>query len=204
MKRAETPYRRDPGYAIHYRDERFRVATGPRTHLREVEAIRTLLDRAGAAGGCWLDMPCGAGRLSDLLPGKVVQVDRDRAMLTACTGSHPRVCGSGRSLPFRDGAFDGALCMRLMHHLAAADDRVAVLAELRRVTRGPVVVSFFESRSLQHLRRRLGRALGRPRSDRAAVSFAAFRDDLRAAGLQAVAWVPLRRFVSEQWIVLAE
>lgn len=203
MSTADSPYTREPGYAVLYRDERFRIGSGPLTHQREITALRRLIDRAGVRNGRWLDMPSGAGRLSDLLPGTVVRADRDPTMLTVSTSSRPRVCASGRALPFRDRTFDGALCMRLMHHIERPQERTAVLQELRRVTRGPVLVSFFDSRSLQHLRRHLARRLGKPRSDRGAISFAQFRRDLEAAGLRAEAWIPLRRFISEQWIVLA-
>ena len=203
MGTTEIPYTRAAGYAVQYRDERFRVGSGPLTHQREITALRQLIDRSGARSGRWLDMPCGAGRLSDLLPGEVVRADRDPSMLTACTNSRPRVCAAGSALPFRDGAFAGALCMRLMHHIARPQDRRTVLRELRRVTRGPVLVSFFDSCNLQHLRRNIARRLGKPRSDRGAIRFARFRRDLDAAGLHAEAWIPLRRFISEQWIVLA-
>ena len=199
----ETPYVREPGYALRYRDARFTSGTGPDTHRREVAVIRALLARSGASGGAWLDIPCGTGRLSELLPGDVLRVDRDLQMLTACPAGTPRVCASARALPWPDDTFEGALCMRLMQHLADRDERVAILAELRRVTRGPVVVSFFHSICLQHARRVLRSRLGGRASRRIALQARNFRQDLAAAGLHAVAEIPLRRFVSEQWIVLA-
>src|SRR5690606_4121730 len=67
----EAPYVRDSDYPRRYRDERFDSGTGRRTHAREVRALRRLLARAPAVEGPWLDVPCGAGRLSELLPGPV-------------------------------------------------------------------------------------------------------------------------------------
>jgi hypothetical protein len=64
-------------------------------------------------------------------------------------------------------------------------------------------VSFFDAASLQHLRRVVARRLGKPRSGRGAVRWSTFRRDLHAAGWSVAAARPLRRFVSEQWIVLA-
>lgn len=203
MNARETPYRRGPGYPEHYRDWRFAAGAGLRTHRRESRALGSLLARVPEAAGPWLDMPAGTGRLSGLLPGSAVRVDRDPAMLAAGTGNGPRVCAAASRLPFTDGAFAGALCMRLMHHLADRDERIAILAELRRVSRGPVLVSYFEALSLQHLRRVLTRALGRPRSGRCAVTWRRFRSDLLTAGLTPIARRHLRPLVSEQCLVLA-
>jgi hypothetical protein len=200
---AETPYLREPGYARRYRDERFTTGGGARTHRAEVRALGRLLARCGGHGGLWLDVPCGAGRLTALLPGPAWQIDRALPMLAACPPGGRRVCASALALPCADGAFAGALCMRLLQHLPSAEERIACLRELRRVTRGPVLVSFFHAGSLQHARRRLRRAFGGRASGRTAITARQFERELAAAGLRSVARAPLRRFVSEQWLVLA-
>ena len=205
---SETLYEREPGYAERYRDRRFVSGTGRGTHSREVRAIRRLLRTAGSTepSGAWLDMPCGAGRLTAELPGELaVQADRDPGMVTACRGQG-FACSVARAaaLPFADGCFEGALSMRLLHHISDQTERVAILRELRRVTDGPLIVSFFHSISFQHLRRTLRRKLrGRRNTGRTAIRWSQFRADLDAAGWAAHTAVPLRRFVSEQWIVLA-
>lgn len=198
----ETRYDREAGYAERYRDRRFAAGTGGRTHVREVRAIRDLLALCDPDGGGWLDVPCGAGRLSELLPGPVVLVDRDEQMVRAAARGQPRVCASIHRLPFGSGTFHGALCMRLFHHIPTSEERRRILGELRRVTRGPVILSFFHSLSLQNLRRELGRRLGRRRSGRCAVRWRVMREDLHDAGFEVVATRPLARFLSEQWIVL--
>lgn len=198
----ETPYDREDGYALRYRDQRFRSGSGPRTDARERKALRRLLARASVGSGPWLDAPSGAGRMSAELPGPVVQVDRDPAMVAAVLGAGPRVCASVHALPFADDSFAGALCHRLLQHIPTADERITILRELCRVSRGPIVVSFFDACSLQHLRRRVRRRLGKRRSGRSAVSRRAFGRELSAAGLQLVAITALRRFVSDQTLVL--
>ena len=200
---AENPYLREAGYARRYRDQRFAAGTGEATHRREVAAVRRLLAEATASGGPWLDVPCGTGRLTELLPGPAVQVDRDLTMLRTCPAESRRACASVMALPWADGTFEGALCMRLLHHLQTSAERTAALAELRRVTRGPIVVSFFHALSVQHGRRLLARRLGKRRSGRGAITARRFRADLAAAGLRAARELPLRRFLSEQWLVLA-
>jgi 2-polyprenyl-3-methyl-5-hydroxy-6-metoxy-1,4-benzoquinol methylase len=213
-------YPRPRDYATHYRDRRFTTGTGPATHRAEESAIAGLLatgplHRGPAHVGPWLDVPAGAGRFLPLLAslGDVVQLDLVPDMLRAARAVHagpstrPPQCvaGDARALPFRDQTFAGALCMRLFQHLPAPADRVACLAELRRVTRGPILLSFFHAWSLQHARRVLHRVLarltGRRHSRRHAITLATLAAEAAAAGLVVTRTRPLLRFVSEQWIV---
>lgn len=202
----DTPYRREPGYAGRYRDRRFAIGHGPRTDQRERAAIRRLLAEArrlGAVGpGPWLDMPSGAGRLSAELPAPVVQADRDPAMLQVCPAAGRRVAASATALPFCTGAFAGALCCRFLQHIPTGAERRRILAELRRVCRGPVIVSFFDAASLLALRRRLRRIVGKARSGRSAVLRTTFAADARVAGYRVLCWRSLQRFVAEQTLAL--
>lgn len=198
----ETPYLREPGYAERYRERRFRTGSGARTDARERAALAALLATGRWPAGPWLDAPSGAGRMSAALPGDVVQVDRDPAMVAACGPGRPRACASVHQLPFADDTFAGALCHRLLQHIPTAVERRDILRELARVTRGPIVVSFFDACSLQHLRRLVRRRFGKVRSGRSAVGRRTFFADLAAAGLEVRAVRPLRRFVAEQTLVL--
>jgi hypothetical protein len=140
--------------------------------------------------------------MSDELPGPAVLLDRDVAMVRAALPDRRRVCASVHALPFARDAFAGLLCLRLLQHIPTGAERVAVLRELARVCRGPLVVSFFDSHSLQHLRRRLRPLFGRRRSGRVAVTRRAFAGELAAAGLAPVAMRALARFRGEQTLVL--
>ena len=203
--KAETPYVREPGYAETYRDRRFRIGSGRGTHDRESQAILNALARCNAdPESRWLDAPCGAGRLTELLPPATVQVDRAFQMVHAAPPGRLRLCASLHQLPFPDATFAGALCMRLLHHIPSSEERRHILRELHRVTSGPVILSFFHSVSLQHARRVVARRLGKRRSGRCAVRWSIFRADLAAAGFRVVHAKPLARFLSEQWIVLVE
>lgn len=57
----------------------------------------------------------------------------------------PAIDARAEALPFDDGAFDAAMACVTIHHWSPAE---AGLAELRRVSRGPVVVFTFELESL--------------------------------------------------------
>lgn len=199
-----TPYVREQGYAERYRDRRFLTGSGPRTDARERQMLRRLLARAGARHGLWLDVPSGAGRMSNELPGRVVQADRDAEMVKAIENEGQRVCACATALPFADGTFDGALCCRLLQHLPRSDERTAVLRELRRVTNGPVVATFFDSCSLQHLRRVARRAMGKTRSGRCAISRAEFLAEATNAGFTKVEFHARLRFLGEQTFALLQ
>ena len=199
----DAPWSRPDGYAKAYAEARFTTGTGTRTDRRERRILQRLVRLVDVGPGPWLDVPSGAGRLSGLLPGPVIRCDRDEAMLEAC-GSGPRVRASALALPFRDRSFRGALCFRLLHHLPETEQRLQVLRELRRVSDGPLIFSFFHSASIQHVRRVVRRRFGKKRSSRGGISWRRLLVELQEAGYRVKAAHGLAPLVSEQWIVLAE
>lgn len=56
-------------------------------------------------------------------------------------GRAPAVIGSSEAIPFDDGAFDASMAMVTIHHWK---DIAAGLREMRRVTRGPIVILTFD------------------------------------------------------------
>ncbi len=168
---------------------------------RERRAFERLVGRLGA--GSQLDAPCGAGRLGASLAksGRVVGLDGSAAMLAeaARRGTYAAlVRGDAFALPFADGVFAGAACVRLLHHLRA-DDRRRVLAELARVCRGAFVVSYYDAATFQAWKAKRKRART---GSRKPIARAAFLADLAAAGLCAVAISRPLPFIAEQTFVL--
>lgn len=132
-----------------------------RTTLRETEILRGFL-------GCYdgpltiLDAPSGGGRLSatiagyardivemdiahgQLLHGRANRVDRTRQMWLR---------GSALDIPLADASVDGAVCIRLSHHLYSAQERERLLAELLRVARRFVVFHYVDGNSPRYLLR---------------------------------------------------
>ena len=92
-----------------------------------------------------LDVGCGHGRHTKPAAKagrRVVGVDLCRPLLAigkdASATALARiewVVGDASSLPIRASAFDAALCVAVLHHLPSRADRVAALAEVRRVLR---------------------------------------------------------------------
>ena len=113
-----------------------------------------------------LDAGCGEGVvtewLRDGLPGaRVVGVDASNDALREASERVPEASfepGDVQALPFADGSFDLVVCTEVLEHVA---DPRAALVELRRVSRGRVVVTvphepFFRAGNLargRHLRR---------------------------------------------------
>jgi len=95
-----------------------------------------------------LDVGCGTGVLAARLAAagwQTTGVDPSAGMLKQLRARWPAVTAvqaTGTDLPFDDGVFDAVVTVATLHHVAAAPDVRAMLAELVRVTRpaGRIVV----------------------------------------------------------------
>lgn len=199
-----------PGAAARYAAAS--LPTTPRG-LREERAILAALEAAGVApGASLLDLPCGAGRLLRLLVARGLQVTAadasphmlERAKLHAAEeglalGDDAFHVADVLETGFADGQFDAVVCNRLFHHFREPEVRRRALAELLRICRGPIIASFFSSRSLDAWVHRLRQGLRRrPATDRIAIAPAVFEADARAVGLRVSRWVAPRPGISRQ------
>jgi ubiquinone/menaquinone biosynthesis C-methylase UbiE len=101
-----------------------------------------------------LDVACGTGFVTRLLPGEVVGLDQSPRMIEIARGQAPDasfVVGDALTLPFEDGAFERIFTSHFYGHLEP-EDRERFLAEARRVATELVV---FDA----------GRHLGEPRDE---------------------------------------
>jgi SAM-dependent methyltransferase len=103
-----------------------------------------------ALGGASSILNVGAGSGSYEPPGRVrVAVEPSVQMLDQRpSDSAPAVRALAEHLPFDDGVFDAALAVLTVHHWS---DPSAGLAEVRRVTDGPVVVFTFDKPVHDHV-----------------------------------------------------
>lgn len=106
----------------------------------DVKAISDALE------GCTsvLDVGVGTGRFAKPLSERGFEVtgaDLSRNMLMKARGKglERLVVGDGYSLPFREGSFDGAVIIHVLHVVV---DWAGVMKEIGRVTRGNVVSIF--------------------------------------------------------------
>jgi SAM-dependent methyltransferase len=186
---------------------------------REVRSLQRALSRV-PAGAHVLDLPCGAGRLLDILVSggyRVTCADSSEHMTRLARRRWETIRSSGSpNVPepdfvvrdvmhtgYPDGHFDAVVCNRLFHHFRESETRIRALSELRRVSRGPVVVSFFNAFALGAVRLHLRHALRRTVPlDRVPIPAWNFLNDIRRAGLTPVAMHAVVWGISPLWHVV--
>lgn len=190
-----------------YDRERFTTLVGRTFDRLEKRAIRSTLARAcrDLPAPSVLDIPCGTGRITELLLDFGLQVtggDISPAMMAVarerCARFGSRVTWQLLDLDrlaLDDHSVDLSTCIRLFHHLDSSQ-RAAILGELSRVTRRFVVINVSFSSPVYRLRRRLKRALGQGVSKTQA-TWADITREVESAGLRVVD----RRFV---WPLVSE
>ena len=193
---------------------RFERGSRKRIDEREQRAVRKIF--AGLTD-CHsvLDIPCGAGRfLSSLGQGgrRVLEVDVAfevllfaREKVTESGVKAWVMQGDASGLPLPDGAVDCVFSNRLLHHILAPAERVALLREFHRVCRRWVVVSFFNYQGLGTLRRLLKRLKGRTPSYQQQPTLEEFSAETLHAGFRVsrvvstgLPWVSQKYFVLEK------
>lgn len=106
-------------------------------HRRPDPRIFSAIDEALGDATTVLDVGAGTGSY-ELGGRRFVAVEPSRVMLRQrAPNSAPAVQGIAESLPFPNDAFDAAMAILTVHHWPDAEQG---LADVRRVTRGPIVV----------------------------------------------------------------
>jgi len=179
---------------------------GTKTDRREKRCLRKALAFLGLLpGSSVLDIPCGAGRMFPLLKQngyrvtgadisasmieEAVQADYDNLKITDIFET-----------AFFDNQFDLVICHRLFQYFSEAFDRRSALAELHRISKGPIVVSFSCNLALDVLAYKIKRFIGitRTRSCQP-IRFGDFTKDAQAVGLEVVRWIAIRPLISRRW-----
>ncbi len=158
-----------------------------------------------------LDLPCGTGRMTQLLLERgfrVVGADISGAMMrharerTRRFGSQVNfVKADIENIQFPDEAFELILTIRLLHHIPP-ELHPEVLGQLHRKTRRWMIISFSNKFSFQSLRRNLKSLI--TKAPRYSISPALFKREIAEAGFKVVEYIPLLPIISESVIVLLE
>lgn len=152
-----------PERAAHYQVHHRKSLRTRLTTWRERACLAKALRHAGYPRTV-LDLPCGTGRFWPVFQrcgvSSLIAGDGSRGMLDVAAGNR-----LGPGLPERlietsafdmdlaDRSVDFAACMRFYHHLAMPQDRRALLAELKRVSRRHAVLSLWVDGNLAGNRR---------------------------------------------------
>ncbi|MGB8226175.1 MAG: methyltransferase domain-containing protein [Sedimentisphaerales bacterium] len=202
--------------------ERFNAGViGTKTDHREKKCVTKALKIADIpAGAHILDLPCGAGRLLPLLKRfgyKVTGADiSDYMLLQARRYAGPageNCLEETDSLQtanifqtgFKDKCFDAVLCHRLFQYFPEPQLRQQALKELKRISRGPIIISFKCNLAVNCLASYARRKFLR-RKDRGCkpIDYKAFAQDAKEAGLTVKKWILTLPLISERWYVILE
>ncbi len=135
------------------------------SNWRDQQLARKALKLAGEPDRV-LDLPCGAGRflatLAEQPDRTVVAADYSGDMLAIAKSVQPGALQgkleflqtSAFAIELADNAVDSIFCMRLLHHVQHAADRLAMLREFYRVSRDTVIISLWIDGNFKAWRRR--------------------------------------------------
>lgn len=199
----------------HYEATRYAAKDQRFISRKEQNMITDLLKTLPAARGRILDVPCGYGRFtphlvargwspvnSDLAPTMVAHslASAKAGLQTTLTGFAASLYGK---LPVREGSFDGALCVRMLHNTLRAEDRVLILQALSHAISDWVVITYYNNPLLHTLQFQVRRSLmKKARRSMAMISKAQFAEEARAAGLRVEKDVAVFPLLHAQRIVL--
>jgi len=117
-----------------------------------------------------LDAPCGVGRATVMLAQEgyeVTGIDLGEGALElarkAVAAANVKAVIEKQdlvNLDYADGQFDAVLCFRLIHHLPTPQHREEIIAELCRVAKRYVLISYLSPLSLTSVKRKLKTRLG--------------------------------------------
>ena len=159
--------------AREYDAKRFSSLAGRLYNKREQQAISELLDLASRQEKIEtiLDLPCGTGRISELLVRRghdvtcadisqeMLDVARER-LASYTPGPSEYAIMDIYNIDRPDNSFDCVTCIRLFQHLTS-DERARALRELGRVSRRYVIVNVMYTSFYYGILRGIRKVLGR-------------------------------------------
>lgn len=149
-----------------------------------------------------LDSPCGGGRITRSIQGegrRVVVADYSQFMVgESLPSAAAGVRLDAMRLPFRDDAFDAAVCFRFLHSVPPAM-RPNAIRELARVSK-VLVLNYLNAFSIRNLRKFLfgGRQLTKRVTEPQAIA------EVESAGLEVTGCVYKCRLLFEDFVVVAK
>ncbi len=156
------PKDKKPVAAPDYINKRFGSKKMQRINQVEQDFAQEVFNLVGK-DGVILDMPCGSGRFTEVFSKakKLYSIDVNEGMLEeaklkaeGCDHCEFLI-GSIHEIPLDDNTVDLAFCMRLLHHVPTREERCSILAELSRVSKKWVVVTYYRKESWRYIRKKI-------------------------------------------------
>jgi len=179
----------------------------------ERRAVRRALASLVSPGSLLLDIPCGTGKITDLLlrqQFRVVGADVSLEMMAFARrdlGNNKALLGLQQAdleaLSYRDEIFDCTTCIRLFHRIPGTV-RERMLREMRRVSRRYIVVSYGFVTPFLRLRRAIRKLIIRRPLLRHPVTPDQLREEAERAGLTIVRTLSVLGPLSEERVVVYE
>lgn len=113
-----------------------------------------------------LDLPCGGGRLSPQIgrfTNTLIESDIGKGQVRYArqnsTLDIPQIfmTSTAFKLPLRDNSVDATVCIRLNHHMPTRQEREQLMAEILRVSKRFVIMTYFDYNSVKNTLRRARR-----------------------------------------------
>jgi 2-polyprenyl-3-methyl-5-hydroxy-6-metoxy-1,4-benzoquinol methylase len=204
---------KDIAVAERYDRERFSRLSGRVFNALEKYHLRRAF-RQIPRSALVLDLPCGTGRLSEVLLDQgfnVVGIDISEAMLTVARRKLQRFgprfetrVADVRELAARESKrYDVALCARVLMHFPLKE-QISFLRAVSALTSGRIVFTQSLSTPYQRLRRRIKRLIGNPPSAAYPITEMELKTLLAGAGLKEVGRLRPLALLTEAVYVIAE
>ncbi|MFB0566363.1 MAG: class I SAM-dependent methyltransferase [Candidatus Aminicenantaceae bacterium] len=195
-----------------YEQKRYRGVDQRIVHTKEERILRKILRNIGNGTPWVLDIPCGYGRFSSLLFEKGLRlvscdlsfhmVNRARERSKVPANTLGVVADGVLGLPFKGGVFNLVVSMRFFHHLHKREERRAVLDEFSWITKGWVVLSYYQMNFLHLLQRKLRRRIKSSRTRIKMISRREFEEEIKESGFKVLRVFPLFRGIHSHHIAL--
>jgi ubiquinone/menaquinone biosynthesis C-methylase UbiE len=199
--------------AADYDEHRFRTPKRMRRNARKWAAIQRALASANDVKSV-VDLPCGTGRFTGNLAragytvvGSDISVEMMQQAAKLPSVRHENIKGYVRAdaeaLPFQTKSTDCLMSIRFLFHVDP-DTRRRMLREFGRVSRRWVIADYRHKYSFRYGVWKASRLLGLTQRPFERVSVKSMKSEFEDAGLRVAQIIPVRRWLSDKWVVLAE
>lgn len=198
-------------YAEGYERTRFRGVYGRLKNWNTKRAISKLI-RFTSRKGLALDLPCGTGRLSEMITksgyhwiGADISLEmmmeaRKKAVL--CQDPFWNIRADAERIPFKDSSIDCIFSIRFIYHIPV-EIRYRMLGEMRRVTKRWLIIDYNYRNGCKYLAYRL-RSLFKKMAIKKRLTLQEISDELRENGFVIYKSALTSRFFSDNILLLCQ